>query len=314
MNLQKTYLSLLLLLFFFLFAFIANAQNDSLIYFFDKNMNSCTRDEAYYVGIATKKDSLWHFDNYVNETEVKIANGFYRDSLLKIPQGFFQYFSDDGKILSEGAYKNGKETGLWKRWDKEGNLIDSIFYNNGNISEEYSWSYYQGNLRQFAYTNNKTKERRSVEYHDGKLLRESSFEDKDGEMKEYYQNGQVSVYQKFVKNKIVETKNYDEDGNMVSPEKIKSKLPQFPGGEGAFQRWIDNELKIPKEIRESVHFNSTATVTFTLDEHGKVNKIFINGISNDDLTLYLQHKIQQMPNWLMFGFKTWTFTLTLRII
>jgi antitoxin component YwqK of YwqJK toxin-antitoxin module len=316
MNSKALHFFILTALSLFIFL-LAKAQQDSLVYFFDKNYNSCNRDVAYYVGIGTKNNSLWQFDCYINETGIKVTSGSYRDSLLNNAEGLFNYYFEDGTLSSTGNYHLGKETGLWKKWDNAGHLIDSMMYENGKITTEVSWRYYNGELQNYRYTNALTKESKAFEYHNNILLRESNFIGKSGEIKEYYANGKVSIYQKFENDKIKIVRRYNENGEEVKPEQIKNQvqIPEFPGGEGALQRWMDNELRTPDNLKPEMRFNQTATIMFKLDERGRVIDVSITGVDASDLTMFLKNRIERMPNWIMHGFKTWgPVTLTLRII
>ena len=103
------------------------------------------RDRNFY--------SLWYFVNTKTNDTVKI----YKDSLQlivaiiernnekniftgeyfkngqlkgKVPynekgirNGFGRYYYEDGRVESEGKWKNGSQTGKWKNYDKDGKLL-----------------------------------------------------------------------------------------------------------------------------------------------------------------------------------------------
>lgn len=63
------------------------------------------------------KDSVWtyYFDNGQISSQVKYINN-------KLDSAYTQYY-DNGKIYVQGMCKDNKRVGIWKIWDKNGNLI-----------------------------------------------------------------------------------------------------------------------------------------------------------------------------------------------
>lgn len=54
--------------------------------------------------------------------------GTYMDETLEAEHGLFTYYYHSGIKESEGYFKNSFKTGLWKRWDWEGNVRPERFY------------------------------------------------------------------------------------------------------------------------------------------------------------------------------------------
>ena len=97
-----------------------------------------------------KLDGLWRewFENGTLSSEQSFENGkknghsidfhlngellnkcYYYDGI--IGDGIFTMYHDDGRKMSEGRYKNGEETGLWKHWYENGTLYKEGRYENG---------------------------------------------------------------------------------------------------------------------------------------------------------------------------------------
>ena len=96
--------------------------------------------------IVVSRDSLkriqawWLRDNEdktIEGAEVSIITG---QILGKMPfvngkiDGDVKYYYDDGRIRSIGKFKNGLWWGIWKNYDKKGNLILIEDYKDGNIN------------------------------------------------------------------------------------------------------------------------------------------------------------------------------------
>lgn len=48
--------------------------------------------------------------------------------------GQVRYYYEDGRVKSEGQFKNGLWSGEWKNYDKDGHLISIEDYGNGNVN------------------------------------------------------------------------------------------------------------------------------------------------------------------------------------
>lgn len=77
-----------------------------------------------------KKTKEIHYEQY----KTSFKNGVESKEYLYTE--FFDNFDGNKKV--EGSYKNGKKSGLWKYYDKEGNIINQEFYQNGrNMTDKY---------------------------------------------------------------------------------------------------------------------------------------------------------------------------------
>jgi hypothetical protein len=68
------------------------------------------------------------------EVKVKAANGSLRmkgtfaDEQLTAANGEFSYYHDNGRLESQGRIENGVKTGVWKRFDRDGNARNEKVY------------------------------------------------------------------------------------------------------------------------------------------------------------------------------------------
>ena len=83
------------------------------------------------------------------EVKVKAANGslrmkgVYSDEQLTQANGTFSYYHDNGRLESEGRIMNGLKTGVWTRYDRNGNpksekIYDGQTYDQMAVSNGWS--------------------------------------------------------------------------------------------------------------------------------------------------------------------------------
>ena len=64
------------------------------------------------------------------------------------------YFHDNGQIMQEGFYKNGKLQGEWTSYDTDGNKIAIATYEKGEkVGKWFLWN--KSSLNEVDFTNNK---------------------------------------------------------------------------------------------------------------------------------------------------------------
>ena len=146
--------------------------------------------------------------------------------ILNIPLfGFAQndtlrYYHDNGQLGEIGIFKDGKKEGLYKQYHQDGSLDKTINYKNGlynglwtnyrrnennelvidesiyiNGRREGTWKMYVGNtLKTEGYLKNKMKNRIWKYYHD---------------------NGQVKTETKWIDDKKIYSKYWDENGTEI---------------------------------------------------------------------------------------------------
>lgn len=84
---------------------------------------------CHYIGIYKKtNDSIWHARDYYADTKTLQMESTYLDDSLKIQHGKTYYYYRNGQVESEGDYFENKRVGLWKRYGRNGKLIDSARY------------------------------------------------------------------------------------------------------------------------------------------------------------------------------------------
>lgn len=86
-----------------------------------------------------------------------------------------------------------------------------------------------------------------------------------------------------------------EDTMVYDSWKVE-KMPKFVGGDEALYKWIQDNIKYPKELKE-IGIEGIVGIQFVVDKDGKVKNIEIIRSLDPDLDKYVLNKISEMPNW-----------------
>ena len=122
------------------------------------------------LGFGQNETKLEYYDNGNILSQIHYLDG-KRD-------GSCRYYYQNGTLMTEGFYKNGKMTGMWMSYFEDGQLESHGIY---------------------KYTESEVYSR------------------KDGVWKYYYDNGQLER-KSIIKDGIEELKFYDKDGNLLPRE------------------------------------------------------------------------------------------------
>jgi len=197
-------------------------------------------------------DSIWIFYDQAGDTTEKInyligkKNGWYYKYKKDPSKGLylwtkelfagdkkegtaFMYFPN-GKIQQSIAYNSGKKEGLSKEYDKEGNIITLLEYNNDflvsreRINRSDNKGLKQGDWKEF--------------YPNGAIKSEKSFKDDllHGYYKEYDSKGKLVLTMLYENGAIVKSKvedepdveivnKHDQDGKLIYSGPYRNKVP-----------------------------------------------------------------------------------------
>jgi hypothetical protein len=187
----------------------------------------------------------------------------FTDSSLAMSNGLFVSYMPNGNKEWEGNYVEGKQDGLWRQWNWQGEMIDSSFFDNGQKVFEKMYDYYPGG--KLKSTNFYSAENNKRELH--------VFDDKG--------------------NEILPTSKDDMD-------KVFSKVEveaSFPGGLRAWSQYISEA--IGSHIAE---FNKndygTCIIKFIVDTSGKVHDIQAGPGCGKHLSRVAIEAIKRGPKWI----------------
>jgi antitoxin component YwqK of YwqJK toxin-antitoxin module len=294
----------------------ANAQRDTVFYFFDSSFSLCTPPFARYEEDVVKDDSLWNAVMTNNQTNIIVFKGHYYDSLLESPEGSFEFFFDSGNKEMAGQFNNGNKDGLWLTWDEKGNIKDSSSFENGKLIAQAVYAYFESDFPlYYTFTDYNKSEITRIDY--SRETGKKSFEQfsKNNytytETKSYYENGQLREDIIRKKDRVLTEHYFDENGNPISAkvyakkmesENPKLTVPEFPGGIQVFMNYISKALKDNQSLQYEIGTTKEVSIEFYLDNKGRPYNIkLLNGTYSNDLVNTITRAMKEMPNWNMNG-------------
>ena len=260
--------------------------------------------------------------------------GYYLANYLQRENGLFEYYFPDGTLRQKGHYHEGARTSVWRTWDENGRLIDSVFFDNGipKMSTRY---YYNLNdiLTGYSYNDPENKKKIHISYYeDGTINNQSEFIGKSGQFKRYSPDGKLVEIAVFDDNGIRALHRYfREDGTEISEKtymkeqqkrldemiiKLKASRPEFKGGGFSFAAFVQRSLKLPDNFKNIYHNMESIRFSFTLDEKGRAENLKLISPFDIGLEKAIDNMLRVMPSWDMKGLKSYgpiTQTINLRI-
>ena len=97
---------------------------------------------GYHYTVEKTRDDQYVYKQYYPATKQLLELSTYNDPFLKIRDGKYIVWLDDGTRILEGNYKSDQKDGVWKEYDIEsGELLSEVKYNSGE-QESNSVDYY----------------------------------------------------------------------------------------------------------------------------------------------------------------------------
>ncbi|MCB9016950.1 MAG: hypothetical protein H6541_14280 [Lentimicrobiaceae bacterium] len=205
-----------------------------------------------------------------------------------LKQGTWKFFYADGKVKTEGTYRDDKRNGYFKEYDDKGILTDiskfvndvkqeevpelarldvkTDYYPDGKVKTVAS---YKGNvpegIRREYNENGQVTD--SYTYRNGKIIAEGIIDDegiKDGPWKEYYEDGQLRSEGNYRQGKkIGKWKYFHQNGNLEQEGNYNNQ----GNADGNWVWYYDNNTL----LREESFLNGQSEGLFAeYDENGKV--------------------------------------------
>lgn len=158
-----------------------------------------------------RTDYYW----YQNE-QIRKNRGGYSGDLL---HGTYKSFDSEKCLIEEGLFLYGRKEGIWKLWDKNGNLLRTNSWENG----------LKNGLDQYYISNNQfVKEN----YKDNRLHGRRIMQSKDSIHYEFYRNGELVKNKSIALNKdVVEKKKKKEKEKKTAKKRKVKKDKEKKSGE-----------------------------------------------------------------------------------
>jgi antitoxin component YwqK of YwqJK toxin-antitoxin module len=303
------------------------SQSDTLFYFFDKSGKSCKSKNAAYVGFGIKEDGQIRFANYIVPEGLPVMEGRFTDSTLEIKNGHFKSYDPPGYLTEEGAYKKNSKEGYWIRWNKNGQVEDSEFYQHGNLLLSIKSWYNDYGVRtgRLAKNDVQGKKEQTNWYDNGNLKLASTTIQEEGESAHYDEDGALTSVDTYEKGQITASKYYKKDGTQLTDEEValmkkdaQAKLdeqlrqiereafnkPTFPGGQDAFWGYVNENIRIPSSVFDHLP-DRTVRVSFMLNKNGQAEDIQFVDNGSSDIRRTFVDVLNKMPRWDMKGHQSY---------
>ena len=192
------------------------AQKDSMVIYLDNTFQVTDRAGAFLVEKATPGDGLWYVTITTIKGNKKVMTGSYKDNRLEVADGVFEYFNKD-IVVMRGYYHRGTQYGSWKKWDNDSLLIDSIYFDAGEVVSSAKFQYH-ANRSLWRYSLLTQMKEKITRVYDtlGVLESEGHFIDKNGETFLYYPSHKVKSHSVFKDNVRTVYELFDEQGNKLA--------------------------------------------------------------------------------------------------
>lgn len=116
---------------FLFLALRCECQNYKFVYYLDKDLSSVSKQKAEIIAKAYEQDGRLLLNCFLKSTGKMIITAGIKDSALSALHGIFRTYYEDMKIESEGNYNENEMDGIWKYWNTDGHLTDSMIYRQG---------------------------------------------------------------------------------------------------------------------------------------------------------------------------------------
>ena len=129
-------------------------------------------EDVIYVPNESEPYTGWAKEMYSDGTQVKIL-AYYENGALRRGAGWH----DNGQMMSEGHYENGRQTGRWVRWHDNGQMMSEGHYENGRQTGQWVSWHDNGQMMSEGHYENGRQTGRWVSWHDnGQMRSEGHYE------------------------------------------------------------------------------------------------------------------------------------------
>ncbi len=250
------------------------SQSYKFLYHLDKDLSSTSKEKAVIIGKGYESDGRLILDCFLKVTGKKILSATVKDSSLNTLHGMFKTYHDDMKLESAGFYAENDMEGVWKYWDKDGFLTDSMIYKNGIRIAYASYKYYfsKPTLEQFFFQDSLKTATYSYTYSYTDSLK-NTFQEKQVSVK----NGKpkTSFEVDFIGDRGL-LKAYDSAG-VVKTDSVFSKKMQeaeFAGGEEGWRYFLRTNLNANVPVNNNSPAGKyTVIIKFIVNKDGTLDDI-----------------------------------------
>ncbi len=267
--------------------------------FYDHEWNVCDAGEASFYALKIQTDSGWHRQDYFAHGNIMQMNGTYDDSACTIKNGWFYFFYPNTKAKDYGVYKHGKKQGVWLSFYPTGVMSDSITYDNDNkVGISISW--YADGVQKDSSNFQQNGGGVTIWWFDnGNPMAAGRYVNwkAQGKWQFFHSNGKMSALETYNDGNLTDKKYFDENGTSMDTTS-NDRSATFPGGGKAWSKYLSGELFVPARYRITNSHNAVMSITFTIDEDGKIQDAYVSTTFHPDYDKIALDAIKKSPAWL----------------
>lgn len=129
--------TLLLTYFLFIFSFSTFAQTDSIQYY-NKDWRVSGKEDAYYYSTFKSQDDKWKRENFYAKTGSRQMVGSFLDKSRKKAEGLFRWYYENGNLKDSIIYENGERVTGWYFYEN-GSRKAEVRFIKGKVDEQKGW-------------------------------------------------------------------------------------------------------------------------------------------------------------------------------
>ena len=133
-----------------------NSQVDTV--YFNNDWHETSKENASFYRCIKKETDLYLVTDYYKNNKIQMI-GSFTSLTPELYEGYFKYYSEEGILIKEGAYKQNVEEGEWKLYYENGKPLREENYFRGKLQGILKGYYASGQLR------------REEDYKDGRLVK-----------------------------------------------------------------------------------------------------------------------------------------------
>ncbi len=283
------------------------AQQYKYIYYLDDNYRPVSKKDATIIGKAYEQDDYLILNCFQKKNDQLLLTAAVKDSSLNTLHGLYRTYNGKGHVSSEGSYVENEMSGLWKYWDDNFLVTDSVFYDKGIKTAYGKYTYYSLPLTLERITSEGSEDGRK--YLTGFNL---TFTDSV--------NNTLSEKEVWITNGIPKTtfevnftgdrgllKQYDKTG-IVKEDSVytrKIKEAEFFGGEKAWRTFLRSNLNPSVPVNNNAPFGKfSVVIRFTVKEDGSLTDLEAENDPGYGMVAEAIRVMQASPKWLpqvMYG-------------
>jgi TonB family protein len=281
------------------------AQQDTLIRYFDHKFREVAppdaSDTALTIRSTVPEGGFIEQDFYLSNGKI-MRRSYFSDAARTTRIGPYETFYRNGKRKSKGQYVNGLRTGTWRGWDDEGQLSDSVLFNDkGNMTglrissqEAFSkidsiWYSEDGSGKGIC----RGRYPSGIIAYTGPMLNDQY----EGEWTFYHRSGQLAAKEFYQADSMVRASCFDEKGNPVPGKCVAEVEADYPGGTPEWSAFVVKKMESHYKTLVKKGANGNAVVQFVVDTTGTVTDVSLHKATGTYLDEYALKLIRESPKW-----------------